>query len=131
MNIKQKLLISSIGFVIIFSLFNINSKFLDFFKSNDELFYEYYKPIEMNKEKFIGEIADSSNHMYPYLRFEKTCLPKIEQWNNKFEVGDEVSKTKGSLNLLIEKNGVKKILEFETKNFPGSALPCDCKEILK
>lgn len=131
MNLKQKILVSFIGFVIIFTIMNLNNKTSDFFKNDAELFYDYFLPIQMNKEKFLGEISDSSNHMYPYYRFEKNCLPKIDQWNGKFKIGNKITKKRGSLNLIIEEDGVNKVLYFETKNFEGSALPCECEKILK
>ena len=88
MHFKLKFFISAIGFVILFIIFNYNSKTTDFFKTDSELFFDYYLPIEMDNEKFIGEIADSANHMNPYLRFEIMCLPYLDKWENKFNSGD-------------------------------------------
>ena len=125
MNFKQKFIISIIGFVIVFLIFNYNSKTSDFFKSDSELFFEYYLPIKMENEKFIGEIADTSNHMYPYFKYKKTCLPKLEQWKNKIKSGDYISKRKGDLNLIVKDNNGRHELKFDKKSFKGSALPCE------
>lgn len=130
MNFKQKILISMIGFIVVFWFLNRNSALLDIFKSYDELFYENYLPIEMKNEKFLGQIADSSNHMSPYLRFEKTCLPELDQWQNKFKPGDLVSKKKNDTTLIVKNADSEYEVKFDSKNFTSSPLPCDCSEIL-
>lgn len=117
------------GFLILFVIFNYNSKSTDFFKSYSELFFDYYLPIEMDNEKFIGEIADSANHMNPYLRFEIMCLPYLDQWENKFKSGDYISKKKGDSSITIKDKYGTYNLKFDNKNFEGSALPCKCSKI--
>ena len=77
MNSKFKLIFSLIIFLVLFFIYNHNSKWTDFFKTYKELFLEHYLPLEMNNEKYSGIISDSSNHMNPYLRFSKTCLPLL------------------------------------------------------
>ena len=127
---KFKIAFSIIGFLIIFIYLNKESSFSSIFKSYDELFFEKYLPIEMKNEKYLGEIADSANHMTPYIRFSENCLPLIDQWENKFHNGDVVSKMKGDSSLLIKnKDGIIK-LKFDKTNFEGSALPCKCSKIL-
>ena len=63
----------------------------------------------MNNEKYLGIISDSSNHMNPYLRFSKTCLPLLNSQENTFEKGDIVSKLKKSTDLILLKDNKKMV----------------------
>lgn len=124
--------ISFIGFVILFTFFNSDKKGIsDFFKSGKETFLDAYAPIVLEREQYFGEIADTTNHMNLYMSFGDICLPMLEQWKNKIEKGDYVSKKKDSLTLLIQRKGKNSYLHFEDKNFEGAPLPCECKELSK
>ena len=131
MNSKFKLIFSLIIFLVLFFIYNHNSKWTDFFKTNKELFLEHYLPLEMNNEKYLGIISDSSNHMNPYLRFSKTCLPLLNSWENTFEKGDIVSKLKKSTDLILLRDNKTNIIKLDTINFEGSPFPCECSKILK
>ena len=133
MNKKNRIILAFIVFLILFIMYNrrdSNGR-LTIFKSYTELFIDEFAPIEMYHTKYLGEIADSSNHMSPYMNFGKYCLPVIDQWENKIEVGDYVSKKKDSLTLFIEGKKGNYYLHFDSKNFKGSPIPCKCSKLNK
>lgn len=130
-NNKVAFLVSLIGFLILFIYFNYKKGLSDFFGSEIDSFVSEFSPIEMQKQKYLGEVADSLNHMNAYMSFGEVCLPMLDQWKNKIELGDYVSKEKGSLTLLIERNNKKSYLHFESTNFKGAPPPCRCKELSK
>lgn len=130
-NTKVSFLISLIGFLILFIYFNYKKGLSDLFKSVADSFISEFSPIEMQKQKYLGEVADSLNHMNAYMNFGDICLPMLDQWKNKIEFGDYVSKEKGSLTLLIERNNKKNYLHFDSVNFKGAPPPCRCKELSK
>lgn len=66
----------------------------DFFKSGKESFIDEFSPIEMRGNKYLGEVADTANHMNAYMSFGEICLPMLDQWKNKIQIGDHVSKDK-------------------------------------
>ena len=77
---KILFLISFIGFIVLFLIFNSEKKgWSDFFKSGKETFLDNYTPIVMNKYKYLGEVADTTNHMNAYMNFGEICLPLIDQ----------------------------------------------------
>jgi hypothetical protein len=131
-NNKIVFLISLIGFLILFVYFNFEKKGIsDFFKSDKELFLSDFLPIEMKKQKYLGEIVDSSNHMYPYMNFGEVCMPMLDQWKSKIKVGDYVSKKKDSSTLLIERRGENYYLHFENKTIESPPSPCKCIKLSK
>ncbi|WP_382405038.1 hypothetical protein [Frigoriflavimonas asaccharolytica] len=125
MNKKIKILLAFVVFIILFIMytFNSNNNKLAFFKSNKELFIDKFLSIEMNRNKYLGEVADSSNHMNAYMNFGQVYLPMLDQWNGKIKEGDYVSKKKGSTTLIIERNKESYDLYFDIKNFDGAPLP--------
>lgn len=126
------ILIAFVGFIILFTYYNSEkTETSDFFKSDEELFMKSFLPIEMNKEKYLGEVADSSNHMNAYMNFGNVCLPMLDQWKDKIRIGDYVSKKKDSLSLFIQGKTKKYYLHFDSKNFDGAPLPCNCSKLSK
>ncbi|WP_291875029.1 hypothetical protein [Chryseobacterium sp.] len=103
----------------------------DFFKSGKESFIDEFSPIEMRGNKYLGEVADTANHMNAYMNFGEICLPMLDQWKNKIQIGDHVSKDKNSLTLFIEGQNKKYYLHFDSKNFDGAPPPCKCKKLSK
>ncbi|RXM41069.1 hypothetical protein BOQ62_03290 [Chryseobacterium sp. CH21] len=93
-NNKPLFFISLIGFLILFIYFNYEKGLSDLFKSETDSFVSEFSPIEMQKQKYLGEVADSLNHMNTYMNFGKICLPMLDQWKDKIELGDYVSKKK-------------------------------------
>ncbi len=81
----------------------------------------------MNKYKYLGEIADTANHMYPYLNFGKICLPLLGQWKNKIKIGDYVSKKKDSSTLFIENKENNYYLHLDTLGIGSAPSPCRCE----
>ncbi|MDV7699180.1 hypothetical protein N6B72_19855 [Chryseobacterium soli] len=129
---KILFLISFIGFVVLFLIFNSEKKgWSDFFKSGKETFLDNYTPIVMNKYKYLGEVADTTNHMNAYMNFGEICLPLLDQWRGKIEIGDYVSKKKDSLTLFIERKNQNYYLHFDDKDFDGAPPPCKCKKLSK
>lgn len=129
-NIKIIFLISLIGFIFLFVYFNSDKKNMsDFFKSDEELFLNDFSSIEMNKYKYLGEIADTANHMYPYLNFGKICLPLLGQWKNKIKIGDYVSKKKDSSTLFIENKENNYYLHLDTLGIGSAPSPCRCEKL--
>lgn len=129
---KIVFLISLIGFVVLFTYFNKDKNSVsDYFKSGTESFVDEFSNIEMNREKYLGEVADTTNHMNAYMSFGETCLPMLDQWNGKIHVGDYVSKKKNNLTLLIERNNKTFYLYFDNKDFSGAPPPCKCKKLGK
>lgn len=126
------LLISFTGFLILFIFFNSEKKEMsDFLKSGKDTFLDQYSPIVLEREEYLGKVADTLNHMNAYMNFGEICLPMLDQWKNKIKIGDYVSKKKDSLTLIIEKNNKKYYLHFNTENFDGAPPPCKCKELSK
>ncbi|MEG0928752.1 hypothetical protein [Chryseobacterium sp.] len=126
------LLISFTGFLILFIFFNSEKKEMsDFLKSGKETFLDKYSPIMLEREEYLGKVADTLNHMNAYMNFGEICLPMLDQWNGKIEKGDYVSKKKDSLTLIVERNNKKYYLHFNIKNFDGAPPPCKCKELSK
>ncbi|MDQ0783428.1 hypothetical protein [Chryseobacterium sp. W4I1] len=131
-NNKITVILSLIGFLVLFIYFNSEKKDLsDFFKSGTESFLDDFSPIEMNKEVYLGEIADTANHMNAYMNFGEVCLPMLDQWTGKIHLGDHVSKEKDSLTLLIERDNKIYYLHFDNKNFNGAPPPCKCEKLKK
>ncbi|MGE8431844.1 hypothetical protein [Chryseobacterium joostei] len=129
---KILFLISFIGFIVLFLIFNSEKKgWSDFFKSGKETFLDNYTPIVMNKYKYLGEAADTTNHMNAYMNFGEICLPLLDQWRGKIEIGDYVSKKKDSLTLFIERKNQNYYLHFDDKDFDGGPPPCKCKKLSK
>jgi len=129
---KAIFFISLIGFLILFIYLNSDKNDMsDFFKSGTDLFLQDFSPIEMKREKYLGEVADTTNHMNAYMNFGEICLPMLDQWKNKIYVGDYVTKEKNSLTLLIERNNKKFYLHFDRKDFGGAPPPCKCKKLSK
>ncbi|MFP3596104.1 hypothetical protein [Chryseobacterium sp. SIMBA_029] len=129
---KIMFLISLIGFIFLFICFNLEKKSMsDFFESDEKLFLNDFSPIVMNKYKYLGEVADTTNHMYPYLNFGKICLPLLNQWKNKIKIGDYVSKKKDSLTLFIENKENNYYLNLDTTNIGGAPSPCKCNKLSK
>ncbi len=126
------ILISFTGFLILFIYFNSEKRGIsDFFKSGKETFLDKYSPIIMEKEEYLGQVADTLNHRNAYMNFGKICLPMLDQWKGKIEKGDFVSKKKDSLTLIIERNHKNYYLHFEDENFDGAPSPCKCRELSK
>jgi len=48
---------------------------------------------------------DYSNHATPYIVYENDSLPSILDWDEKIKAGDSIIKPKGSLKLLIKREG--------------------------
>lgn len=131
-NIKIIFLISLIGFIFLFVYFNSEKKNVsDFFESDEKLFLNDFSPIELNRYKYLGEVADTTNHMNAYMNFGEICLPLLDQWRGKIERGDYVSKKKDSLTLLIEKDNKKYYLHFNSNSFDGAPSPCKCEKLSK
>ncbi|MGU3377690.1 hypothetical protein [Chryseobacterium sp. M5A1_1a] len=131
-NIKIMFLISFTGFLLLFFYFNSEKKEIsDFFKSDEELFLRDFLPIEMNRYKYLGEVADTTNHMYPYMNFGKICLPILTQWKDKIKIDDYVSKKKDSLTLLIENKSGNYYLHLDTIQIGSAPSPCKCEKLSK
>jgi len=131
-NNKIMFLISLIGFIFLFICFNLEKKRMyDFFESDEKLFLNDFSPIVMNKFKYLGEVADTTNHMNAYMNFGEICLPLLDQWRDKIEIGNYVSKKKDSLTLLIEKDNKKYYLHFNSNSFDGAPSPCKCEKLSK
>ncbi|KFF09928.1 hypothetical protein IW15_22010 [Chryseobacterium soli] len=129
---KIMFLISLIGFIFLFIYFNLEKKGVsDFFESDEKLFLNDFSPIEMNRYKYLGEVADTTNHMNAYMNFGEICLPLLDQWRSKIEIGDYVSKKKDSLTLFIERKNQNYYLHFDDKDFDGAPPPCKCKKLSK
>ncbi|WP_213280346.1 hypothetical protein [Chryseobacterium indologenes] len=129
---KIVFLISLIGFIFLFIYFNLEKKGMpDFFKSDEELFLNDFSPIEMEKYKYLGEIADTTNHMYPYMNFGKICLPVLSQWKDKIKIGDYVSKKKDSLTLFIENKTSSYYLHLDRTSIGSPPSPCRCEKLSK
>ncbi|WP_294319236.1 hypothetical protein [uncultured Chryseobacterium sp.] len=130
-NNKIAFSISLVGFLVLFIYFNYERGLSDFFKSETDSFISEFSPIEIKKQKYLGEVADSSNHMNTYMSFGEICLPMLDQWKDKIEIGDYISKKRESLTILVERNNKKVYLYFDSINFKGAPLPCQCKALNK
>lgn len=125
-------LVSLVGFFVLFIYFNSEKTGVqDFFKSDEEIFLNDFRSIKMEREKYLGEIADTSNHMYPYMNFGNVCLPMLDQWKNRIEKGDYVSKKKDSSTLFVEGKERKYYLHLDMKSVGSAPSPCKCSELGK
>lgn len=129
---KIVFLISLTGFIFLSIYFNLEKKGMsDFFKLDEELFLNDFSPIEMEKYKYLGELADTTNHMYPYMNFGKVCLPVLSQWKDKIKIGDYVSKKKDSLTLFIETKTSSYFLHLDRTGIGSAPSACKCEKLSK